>query len=229
MPTTRRGRPAQAGDSTDKEARGSILDAAEQLFARDGFDATTIKQIGAAASLNPALIYYYFGDKRGLHKAVIERFGRELFTRAGHALDAAESPQDVLRAIVSTQSAMFSGYPQRARILARELIDHDAAHAQELLETLARNVFARLRDAIAEGQRRGSFRRDVDPGYAAVSTIAQLVYFHLARPVVQTVLRDRGPIGRRQEEEFAAHAADFALAALARTTRPRPRTQVRRR
>ena len=36
-----------------------ILDAAERLFARQGFTATTIKQIGRAASVNPALLYYY--------------------------------------------------------------------------------------------------------------------------------------------------------------------------
>jgi TetR/AcrR family transcriptional regulator len=221
---TPRSRASQISDQIepgDLQTRDAILDAAERLFAARGFDAATIKHIGAEAGVNSALIYYYFRDKRGLHQAVLDRFGEELFARARTALDAAHSAEDVVRAVVGTQSAMFAGYPQRARILARELIDHDAEHAGELLESLGRNVFARLRDAIAAEQRTGRFRSDLDPGYAALSTIAQVVYFHLARPVVRIVLRDRGPIGRGQEQEFAAHAAEFALAALRSGTPPR--------
>lgn len=224
-----RQRLRQPAGSSPPESRDAILAAAERLFARNGFDATTIKHIGAEAGVNTALIYYYFADKRGLHQAVINRFGEELFARAGVALAGARSAEDVVRAVIATQSSMFAGYPERARILARELIDHDAAHAGELLERLGRTVFSRLRDAIAAAQKTGAFRRDLDPAYAALSTIAQVVYFHLARPVVQAVFRDRGPIDRMQEDEFAAHAAEFALAALSsaqpgqRAAKPGPR------
>lgn len=224
-------RSAAPGEqASDGESRSAILDAAERLFARDGFDATTIKHIGAEAGANPALIYYYFGDKRGLHQAVIDRFGQELFGRAAAALSETRSPEDVIRAIVATQSAMFSGYPERARLLARELIDHDAEHAGHVIETLGRTVFARLRDAIAQGQADGSFRPGLDPAHAALSTISQVVYFHLARPIVRFLLREQGPIGRRQEEGFAAHAAEFALAALRAPRDPsRRRTKGTRR
>ena len=53
--------------------RDSILDAAEALFARQGFDATTIKDIGTAAGVNAALLYYYFTDKATLYEAVLRR------------------------------------------------------------------------------------------------------------------------------------------------------------
>jgi AcrR family transcriptional regulator len=211
--------------ATDAEAGGSsstadsILDAAERLFARKGFDATTVKEIGSEARVNSALIYYYFGDKGRLHQAVIARFGQELISRATAALADARSPEDVIRAVVSTQSAMFSGYPERARIIGRELIDHDAAHTAEFISLLARNVFSRLRDAIAAGQKEGRFSREYDPAYAALSTISQVVYFHLARPIIQALLRDRGAIGQEEEENFARHAAAFALGALSRGPR----------
>lgn len=205
--------PATESVATSATA-ASILDGAERLFARKGFDATTVKEIGGEAGVNSALIYYYFGDKRGLHQAVINRFGEELISRATGAIAEAKSPEDVIRAVVSTQSAMFSGYPERARIIGRELIDHDAAHAAEFIGLLARNVFSRLRDAIAAAQAEGRFSREYDPSYAALSTISQVIYFHLARPIVQALLRERGTIGRDEEEAFARHAAGFALGAL---------------
>ena len=53
-------------DPTD--TRIAILDAAEELFALHGFTATTIKQIGATADVNSALLYYYFADKETLYR-----------------------------------------------------------------------------------------------------------------------------------------------------------------
>src|SRR5918996_1606455 len=138
-------------------SRSHILNAAERLFARHGFDATTVKHIGSEAGANPALIYYYFGDKEGLHQAVINRFADELISRAKSAIAEAATPEDLIRGITATQSAMFSGHRDRARIIARELIDHDAAHATAFLNRLSAEVFQRLRGAIEEGQRAGRF------------------------------------------------------------------------
>ena len=57
----------------DTETRDLILDAAERLFAAQGFAATTIKQIGAEAGVNSALLYYYFADKETLYREMLRR------------------------------------------------------------------------------------------------------------------------------------------------------------
>src|SRR4030042_555897 len=64
---------APQGPTARTDAPTALLDGAEALFARQGFTATTIKQIGAEAGVNPALIYYYFPDKARLYHAVLER------------------------------------------------------------------------------------------------------------------------------------------------------------
>jgi AcrR family transcriptional regulator len=48
-----------------------ILDAALQLFADAGYDRTSIRAIAKQADVDPALIYHYFGTKRGLLEACI--------------------------------------------------------------------------------------------------------------------------------------------------------------
>ncbi len=50
-----------------------ILDAAEKLFAKHGFDATSLRAIIASAGVNLAAIHYHFRSKEGLIRAVIER------------------------------------------------------------------------------------------------------------------------------------------------------------
>jgi len=53
--------------------KGRILDAAEALFMEHGFEATTLRQITAAASVNLAAVHYHFGSKEELFEAVLRR------------------------------------------------------------------------------------------------------------------------------------------------------------
>src|SRR5438445_6310229 len=53
--------------------KGKILDAAESLFMEHGFEATSLRQITAAASVNLAAVNYHFGGKEELFQAVLTR------------------------------------------------------------------------------------------------------------------------------------------------------------
>lgn len=49
-----------------EEVRGRILDAARELFARDGYDAVTMRKIAEAIEYSPTAIYLHFKDKDSL-------------------------------------------------------------------------------------------------------------------------------------------------------------------
>ena len=53
------------------DARQALLDAARELFAREGFDRVSTKRLADEAGVNPAMIHYYFGDKAGLQDRLI--------------------------------------------------------------------------------------------------------------------------------------------------------------
>lgn len=55
------------------DTKQRILNAAEHLFARDGYHATSLRTITAAARVNLAAVNYHFGSKESLLEAVIER------------------------------------------------------------------------------------------------------------------------------------------------------------
>lgn len=198
------------------ETSDSILDAAEELFARQGFAATTTKQIGSAAGVNPALIHYYFGNKQGLYRALLRRLFESILTRGGQQLAAKPGPDAAVRALVGIQSDIMVEHPSFPRLLARELVDHGMTHAGEYVARLSDTLFRRLCELIRGGQEAGLFRRDMDPRFAAVSVVSLVPYFHIARPVVG-ILLDCGPEGPDEEamRAYGRHAAEFALAALA--------------
>jgi AcrR family transcriptional regulator len=61
----RPGRPAKSRAVADN-TRGLILAAASTEFARDGYDATSVRGIARAAGVDPALVRHYFADKADL-------------------------------------------------------------------------------------------------------------------------------------------------------------------
>ena len=197
------------------QARDQILDAAESLFARKGLGPTTIKEIGAVAELNPALLYYYFGSKEELYRAVLQRVVSALAARGGAALGAKSSPPEAIRALVAAQVEFLLTHPNAPTLLVREMVDHDARRAERMLLETAAGLFQRLCTVIRQGQREGGFRPDVEPRFAAVSTVAQGMYFAVARPAIGLFFEE-GPrgISAATARAFARHAGDFAVAAL---------------
>jgi TetR/AcrR family transcriptional regulator len=205
--------PGRHADAPSTDA--AILDAAEQLFAERGFAAVTIKEIATNARVNVALIYYYHDSKETLYKHVIERFVSELVRAATARLNAAQSPEDAIRAVTQAQFAMLSARPHLPRLIVRELIDYRASHAVDMLRELGATVFRQLVGMIREGQARGVFRGDLDPRFAAFSTIAQLPYFFIARPALGALaLGDSRISDEATAQAFARHAGDFAVDAL---------------
>jgi TetR/AcrR family transcriptional regulator len=201
--------------TTTVSTRDQILDAAERLFARQGFDPTTIKEIGSDAGLTPALLYYYFRSKEDLYREVLQRVAEDLVSRGRAGLDAAATPEEAIRSLVGAQVEFLLSHPNAPKLLVREMVDHDARHAEAIILQLSAGIFRRLCEQIEEGQRAGRFRPDVEPRFAAVSTIAQVVYFTIARPAIG-LLFGAGPDGVSEAtaRAFGRHAGEFAVHAL---------------
>lgn len=67
------GRKSSALDLASLDTKSRILDAAEGLFMEHGFEATSLRQITAAAGVNLAAVNYHFGSKEELFQAVLTR------------------------------------------------------------------------------------------------------------------------------------------------------------
>jgi TetR/AcrR family transcriptional regulator, cholesterol catabolism regulator len=59
--------------SKSEKSRDSILEAAAKLFRRQGYSATTLRQIAATAEIKAASIYYYFDSKEAILDEVLHR------------------------------------------------------------------------------------------------------------------------------------------------------------
>jgi TetR/AcrR family transcriptional regulator len=195
--------------------RDQILDAAEAVFAARGFEASTIKDLAGAADVNSALLYYYFGDKERLYHAVLERVVHRISGQAAARLAAPGAPDERLRRFLLLQAELLSTDRHFWPLVLRELVDHGAEHAVEQIRIVAATVFRALCELIEEGQRNGVFRRELDPRFAAISSMSVVAHFFTARPAIGIFLGGTtdGP-PPATVRAYAQHAAEYAVAAL---------------
>jgi AcrR family transcriptional regulator len=64
---------AQRREEEKERRRVEILDAAEALYAKEGWDLVTVDQVARGARLSRALVYVYFKDKQEILFAIGER------------------------------------------------------------------------------------------------------------------------------------------------------------
>lgn len=62
-----------AAGATKRTTRDLILDAAESLFAKQGYQATTIKNVAARVGVQGPALYKHFDSKRALFEEVLQR------------------------------------------------------------------------------------------------------------------------------------------------------------
>ncbi len=80
----------------DRTARAVIRDEALRLFAANGPERVTVRQIAAAAGVSPALVVHHFGSKEGLREAVdqyvVDLFDTMLTQMAGEGAPPLSDP-----------------------------------------------------------------------------------------------------------------------------------------
>jgi AcrR family transcriptional regulator len=85
-------RGARTGRSRDAAAsKDALLQAAQTLFGQQGFESTTIREIGEQAGVDAALIARYFGSKADLYIAAMVAEDAEALTTEYGALVSADS------------------------------------------------------------------------------------------------------------------------------------------
>ena len=143
-----------------RRTREQLLDAALELFAEHGFEATTTKLIAQRAGVPNGLIYYYFGTKEKLLESLFaERtFLPDLQARITSAgADQRADPRVTLTQICTEFHTALQRHEPFVRLLSHEADLRSMPH--NLLRQLTDQVIALLEAFLEEAQQRGRLRR----------------------------------------------------------------------
>lgn len=121
-----------AADHDDK--RRTILKASAVLFARNGFDRTSISEIAAACGVSKALLYHYFDTKEQVLVAIIRQHLDDLLAAVAEADDVLLQPRQRLRALIGAVLDCYRDADNEHKIQINELSRLPADISAELIE-----------------------------------------------------------------------------------------------
>jgi AcrR family transcriptional regulator len=152
-----------------------IVAAAGELFRRQGFEATTGRQICERAGVGTGTLFLYVRDKRELLFLIFEPLAEQTFARNGSGLAADETFVDGLMRVFGAFIRLYSRHPRLARLFVQELF----FRADQSPGMVALN--GRLRDLIEQMIRtardRGELRSEVDDAAAGAAVAAHYAYW----------------------------------------------------
>ena len=160
--TPRGGEPAGASRETKKALqRQNILDAAREVFFRDGFVHANLDEVAQLAQVAKGTLYRYFENKGELYVAVLVANGELFEARMREAAESSADPSERIRRIGAFYHDHWTRNPQYFQIfwaLENEPVigDLPPSVVQEVT-SLWEKCLAILADVIRSGVERGDF------------------------------------------------------------------------
>jgi TetR/AcrR family transcriptional regulator, regulator of cefoperazone and chloramphenicol sensitivity len=200
---------------SEHETRERLITAAARLFAEQGFERVTVREICRAAGANVAAVNYHFGDKLGLYTAVVKSAIAEMRTARDTVIGAAERtrPEDKLRTYIRAYIERVLAADRDAwvhRLMAREMADPTPALdliVEQAIEPRVQYLAGIVRELL-----------DCDSADvripATVASIHGQCLIYVPTPVSARLSGYRRSVTAADVDRIATHIADFSLAGI---------------
>jgi AcrR family transcriptional regulator len=191
--------PGTTDGATDR--REQILQAAQKLFAENGFRETNLNDVAIRLGFRRQAVYHYFRSKEEILYELIDRAGQAIATSAQPTLDSDMPPAEKLAEVVRNHVRQLLNNIDIFRIQFSELFKLSGERADGLRRDMSAYVHD-IANVINEGQKAGTF---VD---IPASTQALLI-LGMCNGTTEWYGSARSP---RSIDEIADNAAQIALA-----------------
>lgn len=145
-----------------KTTREDVVAAAGRLFAADGYDGTSMRDLGREVGLLGSSLYAHVEGKQELLVEVVMRGGVLFEDSARRSVDTAGMARDQLRVFIAGHVGVVLDHLDVARTFLNEARALDPEHRSQVIA--ARDAYeGTLRAILAAGTEDGSFRPGLDP------------------------------------------------------------------
>lgn len=197
--------------SRDAEAtKAQILDAAEEEFARFGFSGAKTEAIAAKTGVTKAMIYYHFGNKEALYKAVIQRPAADFVSAFGNLELETMPPEEALKTVIRVAIAHEISHPHYGRVLLHEAMQNQG---QYFHLTGWINPINRVVAVVERGIQSGDFR-PVDPFLTVNHIMGICTFYFNAQANMRNVQPDFEWFTPEAIEHFTESAIAMVLAGI---------------
>lgn len=212
----KRKRAVEVSEAERPSTQDLILDAAEQLFAAQGYGGTSIRQIAEAAGVNLGMFHYYWGSKQTLCRAVLERrlgpIMAERMERLASAVETNASIDELLLAAMEPSLRVTGAAPEQRDAFRSFYGRMLADPAPEMREAMGAIVDGFAKEFMQELHRRCTHLDDKEFYWRMVFLFGAFFYAHNAHDRILGLLG--GAFAPPPIEDSAKYLVRFVKAGL---------------
>ena len=171
-----------------EDTKHAILKSAEKLFAEQGFNKTTVREIAHDSHVNVAMVYYYFQNKEGLHQEILENACITLSGSLSECINPQKGPDENLSCIITTYINFLQQHKTLHRIVLRATVSHS-----KLLDMVTKkygsNIFGMIHSQIEDGVKKGIFREQ-DTTLSTINLFSMIRHYFTDEPFIRMLFPD---------------------------------------
>lgn len=155
-----------------------IEDAAKQLFIRQGFHATSMRNIAARAGTSLGNLYNYYPTKEAILGSIISKYQKVIDERLKSIFDQITQPLSAndLKRFARLVKQMVNDHHDFWLLMYIDVLEFENRHFRKMFENLTRNLRRRFAKSFQDLQHSGALHADVDP--AIGFTAAYMQFFN---------------------------------------------------
>jgi len=165
-----------------------ILQVAEQLFAEEGFDGTSVREIAKIANINVAMISYYFGSKEKLLEAIVINRISGMKLQLENLIQEDITPIEKIDKLIEFYIKRI--YKNRCiyQILHFEISNKKREINLDAFTQVKNENLILLKSIINEGQVQGLFQPDINIELISPTIIGSLTHFQMNKSYFSEIL-----------------------------------------
>ena len=164
------------------EKQIEILQVAEQLFAEEGFDGTSVRDIAKKANINIAMISYYFGSKEKMLESLIIYRISDMRLQLENLYNENISPTAKVDKLIELFISRINKNRCMYQILHFEFSTKKRELNFEAFTEVKKYNLRALENIIKEGQDAGDFQKNINVALIPPVIMGTFFHFHMNKP-----------------------------------------------
>ncbi|MCT2399668.1 TetR family transcriptional regulator [Novosphingobium sp. HK4-1] len=203
----------ETGLAAPPGARALLLDTAGAIMREGDVIDISLSELSLRSGLNSALVKYYFGNKAGLLKALLERDWQAIVTSVD-ALVAKDGwdPESKLRRHLWKVVDTFYAVPYLNRLTMRVIRESDDVEAQRIADSYLSPIYRAYEQLIGDGVKAGVFR-EIDPQLFYFTVTGAVDRFFSTRLVLKHCF-DQDTLTEELRDRYREHTIDIIMAGI---------------
>lgn len=193
-----------------KQAAGelAILEAAEKLFAQQGYDGVSMRGIALEAGVSKANIYHHFESKESLYLAILKSSTDETAQLIEQLAGSEGRFEERLVEFAKSHLEHLFHRKNAAKVILHEAFSGDADSSRKLSEEVFGRIYHRMTEIMQAGQDAGVLRKDLDPALCVILLMGANAFYFQAQEILKHFPEAES---LRQADQFSAGMSNVLL------------------